>query len=70
MMYLAKQKIGKIETGVKYLRDASSHKELTDELRAYGVEGEFDILDDSEITENDIDDIIRQCEQSKIWKVI
>jgi hypothetical protein len=70
MMYLAKQKIAGVETGNKYLRDASSYQELIDELRAHGVEGEFEILDDSEITEDDIDDIIRQCEQTTIWKVI
>lgn len=66
MMFLAKQKIYGIETGQKFLRDADNHKELIDELRAYGVEGEFEILDDSEITDSDIDDIIKQCEHVKI----
>lgn len=61
MMFLAKQRISGIETGQKFLRDADNHKELVEELKAYGVEGEFEILDDSEITENDIDDIIKQC---------
>ena len=70
MMYLAKQKIDGIETGKKIIRNADNYQELIDELRAHGVEGEFDILDDSEITEDDIDDIIRQTEKTTIWKVI
>jgi arsenate reductase-like glutaredoxin family protein len=69
-MYLAKQKIDGIETGKKIIRNADNYQELIDELRAHGVEGEFDILDDSEITEDDIDDIIRQTEKTTIWKVI
>lgn len=64
MMLLAKQKIAGVETGKKFLRDAANYKELVDELKAYGVEGEFDIFDDSEITESDIEDIMKQAEEA------
>lgn len=60
MMYLAKQKINGKLTGQGYLREAANHKELIDELHAHGVEGEFDIMDDSEFTEDDIDAILEQ----------
>lgn len=64
MMYLAKQKIADQYTGLALFRDAANHKELLDEFRAYGLEGDFEILDDSEFTDDDIDLVMKHTERS------